>query len=98
MNRENALLYLPLIQALADGKIIQYKHKRDSWMDLEDHVIIGFYDKPQNYRIKPEPRTFERYLNKETGTMITVNLYKANNYDERYFDDFERITVQEVLE
>jgi hypothetical protein len=92
MNRENALLYLPLIQALADGKIIQHKHKHDSWMDLEDHLIIGFYDKPQNYRIKPEPRTFEIVRSK-----LTDAIYSAKDWDGSSPNIWERITVQEVL-
>jgi hypothetical protein len=92
MNKENALLYLPLIQALADGKIIQHKHKRDGWMDLEDHVIIGFDDKPQNYRIKPEPRIWKIYID-PSGQIV-------DGYDYNYARDqgWERITVQEVLE
>jgi hypothetical protein len=97
MNKENAHLYLPLVQALADGRTIQWKLNDGIWGDINE-IEFRTYDDPQDYRIKPEPRTFERYLNKETGTMITVNHYKANNYAEKYFDAFERITVQEVLE
>jgi hypothetical protein len=89
MNKENALLYLPLIQALADGKIIQYKHKHDGWMDLEDHVIIGFHDKPQNYRIKPEPRTWE-FWEDYYGNLHSITETPLYN--------LKRITVQEVLE
>lgn len=58
MNKENAKDYLPLVQALADGKVIQYQYKRadlsSDWMDLESDVS---FDQPaERYRIKPEPR------------------------------------------
>lgn len=95
MNKENAHLYLPLVQALAEGKTIQYKQD-GIWKGPLD---LCFSLDADQYRIKPNPpRTFERYLNKHTGTMITVDFYIANNCAEKYYDDFERITVQEVLE
>jgi len=56
MNKDNAHLYLPLVQALADGKVIQvsagFKSAR-VWSDLEN---VEFTESPGRYRIKPEPR------------------------------------------
>lgn len=56
MNKDNAHLYLPLVQALADGKVIQsssgYKDAR-VWVDRMEVSLTG---EPECYRIKPEPR------------------------------------------
>jgi hypothetical protein len=87
MNKENAHKYLPLVQALADGKTIQHKMSKN-WTDIDDHVVIGFYDYPENYRIKPEPRKWVIYINVYTH-QISNNCYSDSNW--------ERITVQEVL-
>jgi len=88
MNRLNAHLFLPLIQALIDGKQLQYNYNRTSWEDFEKDEEIGFNDDLENYRIKPEPRTF----------VIYVNQYTHQIHNQMYGDsDWERITVQEVL-
>ena len=89
MNKENAHLFLPLIQALADGKIIQHKWIDDNWIDLGD-VEIAFCAYPEVYRIKPEPRTFEMWLSKG-GCMYPLGAFPNPQ------PDIERITVQEVL-
>lgn len=51
MNKENAHLYLPLVQALAEGKTIQYGLE-SIWGDVKDP---NFLNPPQYYHIKPEP-------------------------------------------
>jgi hypothetical protein len=94
MNKENAHLYLPLIQALAEGKTIQHKWVDGHWDDIDNHVIISFYEPPHYYRIKPEPRTFEMWLT-PTGSMYTSSQMTHNSLK---ISDCERITVQEVLE
>lgn len=70
MNKENAKDYLPLVQALADGRMIQVKTVC-GWVDSES---IGFVFPPDQYRIKPEPREFwvNRYPNgNESGKCLT---------------------------
>ncbi len=52
MTREQIKEKLFLIQAFADGKIIQGR-VRDGWIDLE---YPTFLDPLDSYRIKPEPR------------------------------------------
>lgn len=53
MNKFNAKYYLPLVQALADGKTVQYRaHPQEPWADMEEP---NFLRKPGCYRIKPEP-------------------------------------------
>jgi hypothetical protein len=51
MNKDNAHLYLPLVQALAEGKEIQIRIG-DEWQDRED---VNFGVNPNAYRIKPAP-------------------------------------------
>lgn len=52
MNKDTAKDYLPLVQAMAEGKVIQIKCD-DGWKDL---VNVSFNNIPSKYRIKPEPR------------------------------------------
>jgi len=89
MNKENAHLFLPLVQALADGKTIQFEHIDGHW---EDGVNLDFGFDPKCYRIKTEPRTFEIVINKMTGS-----IFNANDWDGTSSNVWERITVQEVL-
>lgn len=59
MNREQAKELLPIIQAFAEGKIIQSRRINGTWIDLEMKTalnIISLIDEPQKYRIKPEPK------------------------------------------
>jgi len=90
MNSQNAHEYLPLVQALADGKTIQFKEVvSNEWVDRD---TCEFTYSAKYYRIKPEPRTFEMWRNLETGDMY-------NSFNPSYFaaNRYERITVQEVL-
>ena len=63
MTREEAKEFLPIIQAFAEGKIIQIKALDCLWHDdkLGD---IRFYAKPKNYRIKPVQK-YRPFKNKE---------------------------------
>lgn len=59
MNRSQAKELLPIIQAFAEGKIIQSRRINGMWIDLEMKTalnIISLIDEPQKYRIKPEPK------------------------------------------
>lgn len=87
MNKENAHLFLPFVQAMAEGKTIQYASA--NWEDIEE-LLFSEYDEPKDFRIKPEPRTFEMWLG-PTGSMYPVSLYPNTL-------GCIRITVQEVLE
>ena len=69
MTREEAKELLPIIQAFADGKTLQYRvspsiqrpDNRDvsylkEWFDLDEDKFDGFcFNGTINYRIKPEP-------------------------------------------
>lgn len=52
MNKGNAKYYLPLVQALADGKTIQGYHSNDNgWIDYDGRIV--FSEPANEYRIKP---------------------------------------------
>lgn len=53
MNKGNAAQYLPLVQAVADGKEIQHNAFGTEWIVLHNP---SFTESPERYRIKPEPR------------------------------------------
>jgi len=63
MNKDNAAQFLPLVQALAEGKVIQ-ELSGNTWKDIE---ATAFNRDPAFYRIKPEPRR------------IWVNEYASGN-------------------
>lgn len=91
MNKDNAHEFLPLVQALADGKTIQIESLDGTyWFDSKGNNPDFSLD-PSCYRIKPEPRTFEMWIT-STGNMYPTNTFNANQMS------CERITVQEVLE
>lgn len=53
MTRENAKALLPIIQAHAEGKIIQINRPLVGWEDSYEPLFNG---DPSSYRIKPEPK------------------------------------------
>lgn len=61
MNKDNAAAFLPLVQALAEGKTIQYCSIVDSsWLTVAD---VSFSLPVNQYRVKPEPEVVTRYVN-----------------------------------
>lgn len=56
MNRQQAKELLPIIQAFAESKTIQYSYGDADWVDIDPNGAIDFSDNPSNYRIKPEPK------------------------------------------
>lgn len=94
MNAKNAHQYLPLIQALADGKKLQIAYTSDpnAWYDAEE---INFIWDLSLYRIKPEPRTFDVWINTKTKKVVVVE--NGDSDKDEIFFEWERITVMEVL-
>lgn len=62
MNRQEAKELLPIIQAFAEGKIIQFKNAFGNWIDCCDGLLFNY--PPKDYRIKPEPK-YRPFKNKE---------------------------------
>lgn len=55
MNKDNAHLYLPLVQALADGKTIQqFCESTDTWDTFYEGDEVEFDDIIEYYRIADE--------------------------------------------
>ncbi len=52
MNKNNAKEFLPLVQALSEGKVIQVSTSRQGWCDEEN---LCFDLDIKRYRIKPTP-------------------------------------------
>lgn len=61
MNREEAKELLPIMQAFAEGKTIQYE-TRDGWIDLDS--LYPHSDILSKYRIKPKPK-YRPFKNQE---------------------------------
>ena len=65
MTREQAKELLPIIQAFAEGKTIQFKSIDDKWDDFYNKEDKLSFDSPiHKYRIKPEPK-YRPFANKE---------------------------------
>lgn len=64
MNSSNAKDYLPLVQALAEGKVIQVSGS-DGWEYWEDIEDVAFSRPAADYRIKPEQREIWVYTYKD---------------------------------
>ena len=58
MNRNQAKEILPIIQALADGRTVQFAATDKEWVDLDSNdggvFLETLINSPQSYRIKPE--------------------------------------------
>lgn len=63
MTREEAKELLPVIQAYAEGKTIQYNNSF-IWEDITIKENLNFKDSPSKYRIKPEPK-YRQFKNHE---------------------------------
>lgn len=58
MNHKEAAELLPIIQAFAERKPIQYfcKNSTPQWIDVSSDGSLDFSDHFSRYRIKPEPK------------------------------------------
>lgn len=77
MNRDEAKQLLPIIQAFADGKTIQWFNDLGDWRDLKE---ASFHLPPDKYRIKPETIKIEyrRFLYK----YINYRIYTCTSKEE----------------
>jgi len=63
MNKTNAHLYLPFVQAMAEGKTVQIRSSLSlGCTDYRDMTEATFSGSPEYYRVKPEPE--EVWVNK----------------------------------
>lgn len=95
MNKDNAKAFLPLVQALAEGKKLEWRRDNGRWEEvstLSDRWPASYY------RIKPEPREiwYNRY---ETG--IESGPYRSKEKAiERAHHEYKMVQVcyREVIE
>lgn len=92
MNKENAKDYLPLVQALAEGKTIQVKTDSGGWTDSCNEV--GFVFPASEYRVKPAP--IERWLVvcKDGSETIFYTEESAKEYAARC----RNVTIRHLIE
>ena len=85
MNRDKAKELLPIIQAFAEGKTIQFLYPA-GWRSLEGAVydlsVDDMVNNPSKYRVKPEP--LECYIVVDNGDM--------------WLDVPERISIHDNIE
>lgn len=56
MNRQQAKKLLPIIQAFAEGKTIQYCHGGVDWVDIPPYGALNFSSDTSKYRIKSKSK------------------------------------------
>lgn len=60
MNSKDINKVMPILQALAEGKIIQFAATYKEWVDLDgdkDGLLLEtLINNPKSYRVKPEPK------------------------------------------
>lgn len=100
MNASNAKDYLPIVQALSEGRQLQERIYVDvdeySWKDCQ-HPEFDRYP-AENYRIKPEPR--ELWVNElpNVGTVAFESEEQAIEHAKRYGIGHVTRRYREVLE
>lgn len=90
MNKDNAKDYLPLVQALAEGKVIQWRNHAGSWEDSDE---LSDAWTPDHYRIKPEPR--EIFVVNEDDDLAYFDESRARA---TALDTFKIVRYREVIE
>ena len=72
MSRERVAELLPVMQAYADGKAIQYKINGE-WVTGDEYEFS--FDGTGEYRVKPEPRTFWVNVYDDGGMSVILGRY-----------------------
>lgn len=94
MNKNNAKDFLPLVQALAEGKTIQLRTDDGSrWVDL---CAPAFNGNPAEYRIKPEPVELEVWYNPGTKAMHSMEGHHVRS--DWHASGYHRMRVREIEE
>lgn len=95
MNKETAKDYLPLVQALVDGKAVQIIDRDcTTWMDSDE---LDFRYPANHYRIKPEPR--EIWVNRTPCGVVACLTWKSEEEARKHaIEGTTPIRFREVLE
>jgi len=92
MNREEVRELLPIMQAFAEGKNIQYFSFEKIWTD----VVTPSFVSSSKWRVKPEPREFYLCNRCTSGTWIAHETYDEAAETTR--ENATIIKVREVIE
>jgi hypothetical protein len=91
MNKDNAKDFLPLVQALAEGKTVQFSHPGEGWTSITEPI---FQFPPQHYRIKPEP---PKPLEFDVWVSLHLNGVSCTDKDmTEYGSNWRKIRVREI--
>lgn len=94
MNKDNAREYLPLVQALAEGKVIQFNSQYYGWTDTD---WIYSEQPVERYRIKPDPR--EIWVNHYTDSCFDTGPYTSEGQAKRLANaGATQVRYREVIE
>jgi hypothetical protein len=100
MNQEQAKEWLPLIQAVADGKTIQGNYGTDDKPNWKDVARLNFDCEVEAYRIKPEPKKgWYRVglLKTDEGEFFTTTADSTDPYEDpeqTYLDEWSEDFVR----
>ena len=99
MNKNNAAQFLPLVQALADGKTIQYNAGGTDSPDWGDVTMIYSNLDPLSYRVKPEPREWVLAVATKLNSTFETGAISEQRTNEGCFNEYwEAVKVREILE
>jgi hypothetical protein len=95
MNKDNAHLYLPLVQALAEGRAIEHSVGGQYWEKLDK---VDFLFPPDQYRAAIEPRKPIELLvwvtEDGTPTMIAIGFKEGEKFHGETVRLFREVTNQ----
>ena len=77
MNRDSAIKFMPLLEALVDGKQLQFKTKFDTWLDV---TSVDDSYQPSRYRVKPKPVECWVGFNPDMVSPVTVSTIDESAY------------------
>ena len=77
MTREEAKEMLPIIQAYAEGKKIEYSTNGKSWLETENPIWDNYF----TYRVNPEPKFDPKTLNPFDKVLVRTEGYNLWSVD-----------------
>jgi len=95
MNKDNAHLFLPLVQAMKEGKTIQFESREGEFKDLIDPAFDSY--PPDRFRVKPEPpKSREFFVSiRSTGDIYDIDETLS---DLQTLKDTTVIRVREIID
>lgn len=98
MNRERIKELLPVMQAYAEGKQIQFKYVHECvWSDVDE---VSFTSSPEHYRIRPKVKDVKCWLLviKESNGFPCVMPFRTKESAENYLTVCSNASQYEIVE